>query len=59
MKKVSEIGNQMLIGRPSDNRTDIGRRYPMKMRVNLSIGRKGGVYLYSINTPYRPMIDGD
>ena len=49
----------MLIERPSDNRTDIGRRYPMKMRVNLSIGRKGGVYLYSINTPYRPMIDGD
>ena len=59
MKKVSEKGNQMLIGHSSDNRTDIGRRYPIKMRVNPSIGRKGGVYLYSINTPYRPMIDGD
>lgn len=59
MKKVSRIGNQILIGRPSDNRTDIGRRFPIKMRVNLSIGRKGGVYLSILNTPYRPMIDGD
>ena len=59
MKKVSERGNQTLIGCSSDNRTDIGRRLPMKMRVNLSIGREGGVYLYSINTPYRRMIDGD
>ena len=58
MKKVSKRGNQALIGHPSDNRTDIGKRFPMKMRVNPSIGRKGGVYLYSINTPYRPMIDG-
>ena len=45
MKKVSRIGNQTLIGHPSDNRTDIRRRFPIKTRVNLSIGRKGGVYL--------------
>ena len=56
MKKVSERGNQILIGRPSDNRTDIGRRFPMKMRVNLSIGH--GVGLVYIPT-HRPMIDGD
>lgn len=48
MKKVSERGNQMLIGHPSDNRTDIGKRCPMKMRVNPSIGRKGGVYLSNL-----------
>lgn len=48
MKKVSERENQMFIGRPSDNRTDIGRKLPMKMRVNLSIGRKGGVYLSNL-----------
>lgn len=45
MKKVSERGNQMLIGHPSDNRTDIGKRFPMKMRVNPSIGRGVGGYM--------------
>ena len=56
MKKVSKIGNQILIGHPSDNRMDIGQRFPIKMRVNLSIGR--GVGLVYIPT-HRPMIDGD
>ena len=44
--------------RSSDNPTDIREGCRIKMRVNLSIRRKGGVYLYYINTPYRRMIDG-
>ena len=58
MKKVSYYEFQMVSERSSDNPTDIREGCRIKMRVNLSIRRKGGVYLYNINTPYRRMIDG-